>query len=203
MPIFDTTRRVQHTAEQMFELVADVRTYPQFLPFCTGLDLIEERAEGDRQVFVARMEVGFKAIRESFKTRVACDRASRHIDVEYIDGPFRYLKNRWVFRDLPDGQNGTHASQVSFHIEYEFKSRMLALLVGSMFDQAFRAFASSFERRANQVYGRPAGRAGQGGAPARGAVPDAGQAAGQGAAPKHYRPPSSAADEHRPADTSA
>ena len=184
MPIFDTTRRVQHTAAQMFDLVADVRAYPQFLPFCTGLELLEEHEEGGRQVFVARMRVGFKAITESFKTRVSCDRAANHIDVEYIDGPFRYLKNRWVFRDLAEGQGGVHASQVSFHIEYEFKSRMLALVVGSMFDQAFRAFATSFERRANQVYGRPV-------------------RPNPASETKHYRPPSSVAEEQRSADTSA
>ena len=183
MPIFDTTRRVHHTAAQMFDLVADVQAYPQFLPFCTGLDLLEHSEDAGRQILVARMEVGFKAIRESFKTRVSCERAANHIMVEYIDGPFRYLKNRWVFQDLPEGQNGSHASQVLFHIEYEFKSRMLALLVGSMFDQAFRAFATAFERRADKVYGRPA-------------------RAGQGAARKHDRTPSGVAEGHRPADTS-
>ncbi len=194
MPIFDTTRRVQHSAAQMFDLVADVRAYPQFLPFCTGLELIEQHREGEREVFVARMQVGFKAVSESFKTRVSCDRAASHIDVEYIDGPFRYLKNRWVFRDLPQEPNGAlgkaqGGSQVSFHIEYEFKSRMLALLVGSMFDQAFRAFATAFERRANQVYGRPGQKV----------VP----AAGQGDEHKHYRSPSSVAEERRSADSSA
>ncbi len=155
MPIFDTTRRVQHTATQMFDLVADVRRYPEFLPFCTALDLLEDKREGELQVLVARMEVGFKAIRESFKTRVSCDRAANHILVEYVDGPFRYLKNRWVFRDTPDSHGELHGSQVVFHIEYEFKSRMLALLVGSMFDQAFRRFTVAFERRANQIYGHP------------------------------------------------
>ena len=150
MPSFDTTRRVQHTAMQMFDLVSDVEAYPQFLPLCTGLRVIQRSCEGDMRVFVAEMQVGYKAIRETFKTRVTCDRATQHILVEYIDGPFRYLNNRWAFRDNGDGQ--TH---VDFHIEYEFRSRMLGLLMGGMFDQAFRRFSAAFERRADVVYGRP------------------------------------------------
>ena len=156
MPSFDTTRRVAHSASDMFALVSDVETYPQFLPLCKSLRVLRRTQEGDTQIFVAEMQVGYKAIRETFKTRVACDAATKHILVEYIDGPFRYLKNSWVFRDDAEG-----ASHVDFHIEYEFKSRMLGMLMGSMFDQAFRRFADAFERRADEVYGRP------GGAPAR------------------------------------
>lgn len=152
MPSFDTTRRVHHTAAQMFDLVSDVETYPQFLPLCKGLRVLRRSVEDDVQVFVAEMEVGYKAIRETFKTRVSCDAKTRHILVEYIDGPFRYLKNSWAFRDASDGAPDSH---VDFHIEYEFKSRMLGLVMGGMFDQAFRRFADAFERRANQVYGRP------------------------------------------------
>jgi coenzyme Q-binding protein COQ10 len=156
MPAFDTTRRVKHSATQMFDLVSDVEAYPQFLPLCTSLRVLRRTQEGDTQIFVAEMQVGYKAIRETFKTRVACDRAKKHILVEYIDGPFRYLKNSWAFRDAGDG-----ASHVDFHIEYEFKSRMLGLVMGSMFDQAFRRFADAFEKRANAIYGRPAPTAGR------------------------------------------
>lgn len=155
MPAFDTTRRVNHSADEMFRLVSDVETYPQFLPLCKSLRVLRRTNEGDTQIFVAEMQVGYKAIRETFKTRVACDRAQRRIFVEYIDGPFRYLKNSWAFRDAeqPD------ASHVDFHIDYEFKSRMLGLLMGGMFDQAFRRFADAFERRADELYGRPNGSA--------------------------------------------
>ena len=161
MPSFDTTRRVQHSAAQMFDLVSDVEAYPQFLPRCTALRVIERSRQGDVQVLVAEMQVGYKAIRETFKTRVTCDRTTNHILVEYIDGPFRYLKNRWAFREPDTGQVAhdrgahDHGSHVDFHIEYEFKSRMLGMLMGSMFDQAFRRFADAFERRADQIYGRP------------------------------------------------
>ena len=151
MPTFETTRRVQHSAADMFDLVSSVETYPEFLPLCTALRVISRTQDGEDQVFVAEMQVGYKAIRETFKTRVACEKATKHILVEYIDGPFRYLKNRWAFRDSADGR-GSH---VDFYIEYEFKSRMLGILMGGMFDQAFRQFANAFEKRADVVYGRP------------------------------------------------
>ncbi len=155
MPAFDTTRRVNHTAQDMFDLVADVEAYPQFLPLCRGMRVLRRTRENETEIFVAEMQVGYKAIRETFKTRVACEQPTKHILVEYIDGPFRYLKNSWAFRDAD--QEGSHGgSHVDFHIEYEFKSRMLGLLMGSMFDQAFRRFADAFERRADVVYGRPA-----------------------------------------------
>jgi len=154
MPAFDTTRLVNHSANDMFDLVADIEAYPQFLPLCRSLRVLRRTEEGETKVFVAEMQVGYKAIRETFTTRVACERARKHILVEYIDGPFRYLKNSWAFRDADHG--GSH---VDFHIEYEFKSRMLGMLMGSMFDQAFRRFADAFERRADVVYGRPAASA--------------------------------------------
>jgi coenzyme Q-binding protein COQ10 len=152
MTSFATTRRVQHSAAQMFDLVADVESYPQFLPLCKALRVLQRSREGENQVFVAEMQVGYKAIRETFTTRVTCTPANHHILVEYIDGPFRYLKNSWSFRD---NDAGGHGCTVHFNIDYEFKSRMLGVLMGGMFDQAFRRFADAFEKRADLVYGRP------------------------------------------------
>lgn len=139
----------------MFDLVSDIESYPQFLPLCTSLRVLRRTVEGETKTAVAEMQVGYKAIRETFKTRVACDKAQKRILVEYIDGPFRYLKNSWAFRDAAIDNRPAGGSHVDFHIEYEFKSRMLGLLMGGMFDQAFRRFADAFERRADQVYGRP------------------------------------------------
>jgi coenzyme Q-binding protein COQ10 len=154
MPHFDTSRRVRHTAAQMFDLVADVERYPQFLPLCTALHVLQRTSENGNEVFVAEMQVGYKAIVETFKSRVTCDRPGMRILVQYVDGPFRYLRNTWSFHDGSMDGRGT-ISRVDFHIEYEFRNRMLALLMGSMFDQAFRRFASAFERRADEIYGVP------------------------------------------------
>lgn len=150
MPSFETSRRVRHTAAQMFALVADIEAYPQFLPLCKALRVTRRSAAGETETLVADMEVGYKAIRERFTSKVVCERPLLKILVNYIDGPFKHLENTWRFRDI-EGQG----SQVEFHITYEFKSRMLSLLVGGMFDAAFRKFAEAFERRADQVYGRP------------------------------------------------
>lgn len=153
MPSFQTSRRVRHSAENMFALVADVETYPQFLPLCQSL--VVRRREIDQEgsgEIVADMRVGYKAIRESFTSRVTLDRPHLVIDVQYVEGPFRSLQNRWTFESDPQRGDGC---VVAFFITYEFRSRMLSMLMGSMFDQAFRRFAEAFERRADQVYGRP------------------------------------------------
>jgi coenzyme Q-binding protein COQ10 len=138
----------------MFDLVIDVEAYPQFVPLCTGMRLRQRtrNAEGV-ETLLADMQVGYKAIRERFTSRVVCDRANLTILVDYVDGPFSRMKNRWVFRDEPGAGRG--ASTVEFFIDYEFKSRVLGLLMGSMFDTAFRRFSAAFERRADEVYGRP------------------------------------------------
>ena len=151
MPNFQTQRRVAHSAAQMFELVADVEQYPQFVPMCTGLRVRSRDTDAEgRAVLVAAMDVGYKAIRETFASKVTLDRARLRIEVDYLDGPFRQGQNVWSFADLEGGA----ASRVEFSIQYEFKSRVLALLMGSMFDAAFRRFAQAFEARADAVYGR-------------------------------------------------
>lgn len=149
MPSFRTTRRVPHTPEEMFDLVADVERYPEFLPLCTGLRVLRRTKDGEeRETLVAEMSIGYKAIAERFTTKVMLDRAKLDIHVSYVDGPFRYLENRWEFR--PD-QGGT---LVNFAIDYEFRSIALGLLMGAMFDRAFRRFTQAFESRADDVYGR-------------------------------------------------
>jgi coenzyme Q-binding protein COQ10 len=161
MPSFRTTRRVRYSASQMFDLVADVEAYPQFLPLCQALR-VRRRAESGEGVgtIVAEMEVGFRGIYQSFTSRVTLDRPRLNILVEYVDGPFRHMENRWSFRNLHDADDGSGAALVSpgsaveFYISYEFRSRTLGLLMGSMFDTAFRKFADAFEKRADEVYGR-------------------------------------------------
>jgi coenzyme Q-binding protein COQ10 len=149
MPSFRSTRRVAYSPMQMFDLVADVQKYPLFLPLCEALR-IRSRAPGEngKEVLIADMTVGYKAIRESFTSKVTLDPAALKIAVAYLDGPFRRLDNLWAFK--PDGEGTT----VEFFISYEFKSRILGALMGAMFDRAFRRFAEAFERRALVVYGR-------------------------------------------------
>ena len=148
MPSFRTTRRVKHTPADMFDLVADVEKYPLFLPLCEGLKVRRRSQSGEGvEVLVADMTVGYKAIHETFTSRVTLDRPRLKILVEYIDGPFRMLENRWSFQAAPDG------CVVEFYITYEFRSRTLGLLMGAMFERAFRKFAEAFEERADIVYG--------------------------------------------------
>ncbi|MBV9052732.1 MAG: type II toxin-antitoxin system RatA family toxin [Hyphomicrobiales bacterium] len=149
MPSFRTTRRVKHTPEEMFDLVADVEKYPLFLPLCEGLKVRSRvPGEGGRETLIADMSVGYKAIRETFTSKVTLDREKLKITVAYLDGPFRRLENLWTFKPEGDG------AIVEFYISYEFKSRMLGMLMGTMFDRAFRKFAGAFEKRAEVVYGR-------------------------------------------------
>lgn len=151
MPQFQTTRRVRHSAADMFALVADVEKYPLFLPMCTGLRIRRRQTDTKgNDVLIAEMSVGYKAIRESFTSRVTLDRPAQRILVEYIDGPFSRLENVWTFRDV--GADGA-TSDIDFSIDYEFRSRMLGMLMGGLFDTAFRRFAEAFERRADLVYG--------------------------------------------------
>jgi coenzyme Q-binding protein COQ10 len=149
MPEFTTTRRLRHSAADMFELVADVERYPEFVPLCSSLK-VRRRIEGSEGVLilVADMTVAYKLIHESFVSRVTLDRPNLQILVEYLEGPFSHLENRWTFRPT-----GERTCEVRFFISYEFRSRMLGLLLGSMFDLAFRRFATAFEQRADKVYG--------------------------------------------------
>jgi coenzyme Q-binding protein COQ10 len=150
MPAFTTKRRVRHSAEQMFDLVADVERYPEFVPLCRDLKVRKRGAEKEGvEVLVADMTVAYKLVRETFGSRVTLDRPKLQILVEYLEGPFSHLENRWTFR--PAGES---ACEVEFFIDYEFRSRTLGFLMGAMFDAAFRRFAAAFERRADEVYGR-------------------------------------------------
>jgi coenzyme Q-binding protein COQ10 len=159
MPSFATQRRVRFTPRQMFDVVADVEQYPKFLPMCESLVIRSRQNTPDgHSILTATMGVGYKAIRETFTTRVTLAPQEPRILVEYLDGPFKRLENRWRF--LPDGQaadgqvlNDPQGSIIDFYIDYEFRSHMLGILMGALFDKAFRKFAEAFEDRARLVYG--------------------------------------------------
>lgn len=151
MPAFRTTRRVPHSADEMFDLVADVEKYPLFLPLCEALRVKRREERDARPVLVADMTIAYKIFRETFTSRVTLDRDAKKILVEYLDGPFSHLENRWTFKPREGG-----GSDVEFFIEWELRSRTLSALVGSVFDRVFRKYAEAFEQRADRVYGRPA-----------------------------------------------
>lgn len=149
MPSFSTKRRVRHAASHMFDLVADMERYPEFVPLCRALRVKSRDRKGEGvEVVVADMTVAYKVIRETFTSRVTLDRPNLRILVEYLNGPFSHLQNRWSFH--PVGEN---ECEVEFFIDYEFRSRVLAGLMGAVFDTAFRRFSAAFEQRADQIYG--------------------------------------------------
>lgn len=150
MPQFSSKRRVRHPASDMFDLVADVEHYPEFVPLCRNLKVRKRTENADGlTVIIADMTVAYKLISETFRSRVTLDRAKLQILVEYLEGPFSKMENRWVFH--PIGDDGC---EVEFFIDYEFRSRTLGMLMGAMFDAAFRRFAAAFEKRADAVYAR-------------------------------------------------
>ena len=150
MPQFSTKRRVAHSAPDMFDLVADVEHYPEFVPLCQAMRIIRRTKNGERDVVVAQMTVAYKLIRESFTSRVTLDREKHAILVEYLDGPFSRMENQWRFHPVSEG-----TCEVEFFISYEFRSRTLGLLMGAMFDAAFHKYADAFVKRAGEVYGGP------------------------------------------------
>ena len=150
MPQFSTKRRVRHSASEMFDLVADVERYPQFVPLCQSLRVRRRESAGEgREVIVADMTVAYKFIRETFTSRVTLERGKLEILVEYLEGPFQQMNNKWNFRPA-----GDDVCDVEFFIAYEFRSRTLGVLMGTVFETAFRRFSAAFERRADDEIGR-------------------------------------------------
>jgi coenzyme Q-binding protein COQ10 len=150
MPRFSSKRRVLHSATEMFDLVADVERYPEFVPLCQSLKIRQRTPKSDgTEIIVADMTVSFRLVREAFTSEVTLDRPNLKIAVRYLRGPFSNLENRWTFEPKGEG-----VCDVGFFIAYEFKSRMLALLMGAMFDAAFARFSAAFEKRADVVYGK-------------------------------------------------
>lgn len=143
MPIHAEKRVLPYRPEQLFELVADIESYPEFLPWCLAARV--RKREGD--LVVADLVIGFKMIRERFTSRVTLDRPDRRIDVTYAEGPFKYLQNHWVFLDHPDG------CLIDFYVDFEFRSRLLQRLIQPLFHEATRRMVAAFESRARTLYG--------------------------------------------------
>jgi coenzyme Q-binding protein COQ10 len=148
MHVYETTHTVAHSADEMFALVADVEDYPNFLPLCQELKVRRREQVDGKEVLIATMSVAYKFFRESFSTRVTLDHAARTILVEYLDGPFSHLENRWRF-----APKGDRTCEIDFYIAYAFRSRMLDMLIGGLFAQAVRKYTQAFEDRADVIYG--------------------------------------------------
>jgi len=150
MPNFSTKRRVRHSASDMFDLVADVEKYPDFVPLCAGMKVRSRTDKGEGvTVMTAEMTVAYKLIRQTFTSRATLDKPNLKILVEYLDGPFSRMQNRWSFTATGEG-----TCEIEFFIDYEFKSRTFGMLMGAVFDTVFRKMAAAFEERADKVYGR-------------------------------------------------
>ncbi len=155
MPTHAEERLLPYTPEQLFDLVADIERYPEFLPWCVGARVRERTAT----VITADLLIGFKMVRERFTSRVVLDRP-RRIDVSYAHGPFRHLSNHWNFIAVPGGQ-----CVIDFYVDFEFHSRMLQKIIELLFNEAVKRMVDAFEARARQLYGAP-GEAGAAAKPA-------------------------------------
>jgi coenzyme Q-binding protein COQ10 len=142
MPTHAEKRFLPYTPEQVFDLVADIERYPEFLPWCVGAR-IRERSDN---VILGDLLIGWRMVREKFTSRVTLNRPGR-IDVEYAEGPFKYLKNHWLLERQPGG------CLVDFYVDFEFRSRMLQSVIGALFNEAVKRMVSAFEKRAKELYG--------------------------------------------------
>lgn len=146
MPTHAERRRLPYTPQQLYDLVADVERYPEFLPWCLAARI--RRREGP--VFFADLVIGFKMVRERFTSKVTLGEG--RVDVIYTEGPFHHLDNHWVFEAASDG-----GTDIDFYVDFEFRSKLLQKLIGALFNEAVRLMVAAFEKRARQLYG-PDGR---------------------------------------------
>jgi coenzyme Q-binding protein COQ10 len=160
MPTHAEKKVLPYSSEQLFDMVADVRRYPEFLPWCVSARVIS-RTDSE---LIADLTIGFKMFRETFRSQVTLERP-HHVHVRYLNGPFRYLNNHWRFTPVPQGgasdARGT-ATEVDFFVDFEFRSRLLQAVIGTVFNEAVRLMVRAFERRAYILYRRgtpPAGAA--------------------------------------------
>ena len=147
MPTHSETRFLPYTAQQMYDLVADVEKYPQFLPWCAAARIRGRSQQGDAEVMEAELVISFRVFRERFGSRVTLWPEDMAIDTEYLDGPFKYMKSNWAFAEAEGG------CEVSFHVDFEFKNAILRGVIGVVFNEAMQRIVRAFERRAQELYG--------------------------------------------------
>lgn len=147
MPTHSETRVLPYSADQMYDLVADVGSYPKFLPWCAAARVRSVTPQGEAEVMEADLVISFKVFRERFGSRVTLWPDQKKIDTEYIDGPFRYMESSWAFRDVEGG------CEVSFHVDFEFRNAVLQGIIGLVFNDAMQRIVRAFESRARDLYG--------------------------------------------------
>lgn len=147
MPTHAETRTLPYSAQQMYDLVADVGSYPQFLPWCSAARVKSVTPQGDAEIMEADLVISFKVFRERFTSRVVLMPQVQKIDTEYLDGPFRYMKSNWAFRDTDAG------CEVSFFVDFAFRNMILQRLIGVVFNEAMQRIVRAFETRAADLYG--------------------------------------------------
>ena len=147
MPSHHETRVLPHTAEQMYALVADVASYPEFLPWTAAARIRSREDKGDHEVMLADLVVSFKVFRERFGSRVTLWPGQRRIDTEYLEGPFHHMQSRWRFAEVEGG------CEVSFDVDFEFRNRLLQGAAGMFFNEAMQRIVRAFERRAAELHG--------------------------------------------------
>ena len=148
MPTHAEIRRMPYSAEEMFALIADVSAYPEFLPWCSGCRIRGRKYVGGHEVVDADLIISFKVFRERFGSRVTLKPEDHRIDVEYLEGPFKYLNNHWYFKPISD-----MACEVDFFVDFEFRSKTLQAIIGVVFGEAMRRIVRAFEDRAKELYG--------------------------------------------------
>jgi coenzyme Q-binding protein COQ10 len=158
MPTHAEKRFLPYRPEQLFELVASVDRYPEFLPWCIAARIRSREPLPDdpaRTLITADLVIGFRMIRERFTSRVTLQ-PPRRIDVNYSEGPFRYLNNHWIFEPVaPSAEHPTGGTMLDFYVDFEFKSKLLQSVMAMLFNEAVRRMVAAFEGRARQLYGQP------------------------------------------------
>jgi coenzyme Q-binding protein COQ10 len=142
MTVHSETRIIPHKPEDLFELVSDVRRYPEFLPWCLAARI---RTETEKEL-IADLIIGFQVFKEQFTSKVAMDKEALFIDTSYADGPFKYLQNHWKFLPHPDG------CEIDFYVDFEFKNRLLQTVMETLFTEAVKRMVKAFETRADILY---------------------------------------------------
>ena len=148
MPVHSETRKLPYSADQMYDLVADISAYPQFLPWCSAARIRSRSIQGECETVEADLVISFKVFRESFASRVELWNMAKKIDTQYLEGPFKHMKSSWEFVDTLSG------CDVRFFVDFEFKNAILRSIIGVVFNEAMQRIVRAFESRAEMLYGK-------------------------------------------------